>query len=241
VRELLLIRRPLTTQFQPTRATCDGARSPAIPVGRTPRVITTRPSFAQLPPSRPQRVVQPRLHPPVRNVDVGRYLGCCATPVVGAANHGAMVSDNGANAAPDKVNARRGPVAARRRRRGFGRLGSESFGCGSGRRRTRSCPCGSHPTNASAGAMLTAPSSDSRSPARIRSSVLLPAPLAPTTPTTSPGATVTSSPSKRVRWANPPATFFATSVAVMGPSSHHRAATRLACSCVARQLARVPA
>ena len=46
---------------------------------------------------------------------------------------------------------------------------------------------------------------------------------------------------KRVRWANPPATFFATSVAVMGPPSHHRAATRLACRCVARQLTRVPA
>src|SRR6478735_8093682 len=52
-------------------------------------------------------------------------------------------------------------------------------------------------------------------PARRRRSVDFPAPFAPTTPTTSPGATVRSSASKRVRWPYPPARPWATSVAVM--------------------------
>ena len=64
----------------------------------------------------------------------------------------------------------------------------------------------------------TEPSSGSRSPARMRSSVVLPAPLAPTTPTTSPGATVRSSASKRVRCACPPARSLVTRVALTGRS-----------------------
>ena len=58
-------------------------------------------------------------------------------------------------------------------------------------------------------------------PASRRSSVDLPAPLAPTTPTTSPGATVRSRGSKRVRWAWPPARSLATRVAVTGEPGGH--------------------
>ena len=51
------------------------------------------------------------------------------------------------------------------------------------------------------GAVTTDPCSGSEAPASSRSRVVLPAPLLPTTPTTSPGDTVRSRPSKRVRWA----------------------------------------
>ena len=78
----------------------------------------------------------------------------------------------------------------------------------------RSCSCGSQPTKASEGAVVTVPLSGATSPASRRSSVDLPAPLAPTTPTTSPGATVRSRCSKRVRWAWPPARSLATRVAL---------------------------
>jgi hypothetical protein len=41
-------------------------------------------------------------------------------------------------------------------------------------------------------------------------------------PSIQPRVTITSKPSRRVRWTNPPATFLATSVAVTSPSSHRR-------------------
>ena len=87
-----------------------------------------------------------------------------------------------------------------------------------GRRRSRRAPARA-PAAATrrtrrTGAVVTVPASGTSSPASRRSSVDLPAPLAPTTPTTSPGATVRSRCSKRVRWAWPPARSLATRVAL---------------------------
>ena len=62
----------------------------------------------------------------------------------------------------------------------------------------RSGSCGRCPTVAVVGLTPTLPAS-ATCPASIRSSVDLPAPLAPTRPTTSPGATTRSRPAKRAR------------------------------------------
>src|SRR5690606_7939842 len=64
----------------------------------------------------------------------------------------------------------------------------------------------------------TVPANGSTCRASRLSSVDLPAPLAPTTPTTSPGATVRSRSAKRVRWACPPDRPLATSVALTSRS-----------------------
>src|SRR5690606_20761016 len=90
---------------------------------------------------------------------------------------------------------------------------------------TRSCSWGNQPTKASAGDSVTVPACGWSRPASSLSSVDFPAPLAPTTPRTSPGATVRSSESKRVRWPYPPARPWVTRVAVIGQSCH-RGGTR---------------
>src|SRR5690554_2451671 len=90
---------------------------------------------------------------------------------------------------------------------------------------TRSCSWGSQPTKASDGDSVTAPACGSSRPASSLRSVDFPAPLAPTTPMTSPGATVRSSESKRVRWPYPPARPWVTRVAVIRQSCH-RGGTR---------------
>ena len=69
-------------------------------------------------------------------------------------------------------------------------------------------------------ARVITPRCGARSPATSRSSVDFPAPFAPTTPITSPGATVRSRPSKRMRWPYPPARSWATRVAVIPAFSH---------------------
>jgi hypothetical protein len=69
--------------------------------------------------------------------------------------------------------------------------------------------------NASDGAVVTVPASGAACPASNRNSVVLPAPLAPTIPTTSPGDTVRSSDSNRERWPCPPDSCLATRVALI--------------------------
>lgn len=81
----------------------------------------------------------------------------------------------------------------------------------------RSGSCGRCPTVAVAGLSRRLPSSGTARPASSRSSVDFPAPLAPTRPTTSPGATTRSSPEKSVRSPCPAARFLATRVALIRP------------------------
>ena len=69
------------------------------------------------------------------------------------------------------------------------------------------------------GLNATLPLSVAINPARVRSSVVLPAPFTPTRPITSPGATTRSSPVKRVRSPCPAASCRAISVALIRPSS----------------------
>jgi len=82
---------------------------------------------------------------------------------------------------------------------------------------TRSCSCGSQPRKASDGVVMV-PARGVARPASSRSRVVLPAPLAPTIPTTSPGATVRSSDSNRARWPCPPDSCLATRVALIRAS-----------------------
>src|SRR3954466_12077383 len=77
---------------------------------------------------------------------------------------------------------------------------------------------------ASGGAEVTVPASGSSSPASRRRSVDLPAPLAPTRPTTSPGATTRSSSVNSTRPAWPAARPLATNVALMSDRGYGRAA-----------------
>ncbi len=79
----------------------------------------------------------------------------------------------------------------------------------------RSGSCGRWPTVAVGGESRSSPSSGRSSPASRRSREDLPAPLTPTRPITSPGATTRSSPAKSVRSPCPAARSLATRVAVI--------------------------
>ena len=122
-----------------------------------------------------------------------------------------------------RVGAPRGPPTRAPRRRPPSPRSPRSRPCGgrgsrrSSRRRRARAPAAASPRRRPTGAVDTRPAIGADSPASSRSSVDLPAPLAPTTPTTSPGATVRFRDSKRVRCPWPPARSFATRVPVTGP------------------------
>ena len=135
--------------------------------------------------------------------------GAAGLPVVEAVRVGVLGAAGVLSVAERRWRPAPWPRSPRRPRCGGRRSGRRS------RRRRARAPGAASPRRRRGAPSRPSRRAGSRSPARIRSRVVLPAPLAPTTPTTSPGATVRSSDSKRVRCAWPPARFLATRSALI--------------------------